>query len=121
MDLYQVDVFTNKMFTGNPAGVYLLISPKDEEGMQNVASEMNLSETAFRRTSNTRLFCGTKRIISPRFIETLGDVPQTMTFINTRSNNLLHDRSKFERPDMFESGLSGLPKEKHWQHHQERL
>ena len=43
----------------------------------------------------------------------LGNVPQTVTFINTRSNNLFHGRSKFKRADMFESGLSGLPKEEH--------
>jgi hypothetical protein len=33
----------------------------------------------------------------------LGDVPQTMTFINIRFNNLLHGWSKFKRPDMFKS------------------
>jgi len=33
----------------------------------------------------------------------LGDVPQTMTFINIRFNNLLHGWSKFKRSDMFES------------------
>jgi PhzF family phenazine biosynthesis protein len=47
MKIYQVDAFTNKMFTGNPAGVCVLASYKDEEWMQNVAREMNLSETAF--------------------------------------------------------------------------
>ncbi len=47
MEIYQVDAFTNKMFSGNPAGVCILKSPKDEEWMQNVAREMNLSETAF--------------------------------------------------------------------------
>ena len=45
--------------------------------------------------------------------EKIGNVPQTVTFINTRSNNLFHGRSKFKRADMFESGLSGLPKEEH--------
>ncbi|ODS38575.1 MAG: oxidoreductase [Candidatus Altiarchaeales archaeon WOR_SM1_79] len=47
MKIYQVDAFTNKMFSGNPAGVCILVSHKDEEWMQNVAREMNLSETAF--------------------------------------------------------------------------
>ncbi|HUV02572.1 MAG TPA: hypothetical protein VMW67_03885, partial [Desulfobacteria bacterium] len=54
--------------------------------------------------------------LCPQEALTLGNVPQTVTFINARSNNLLHGRSKFKRADMFESGLSGLPKEKHGQH-----
>ena len=45
--IIQVDAFTNKPFTGNPAAVCVLPSPKDDEWMQNVAQEMNLSETAF--------------------------------------------------------------------------
>ena len=45
--IIQVDAFTNKPFSGNPAAVCVLPSPKDDEWMQNVAQEMNLSETAF--------------------------------------------------------------------------
>ena len=43
----QVDAFTDKMFTGNPAAVCILPKPRDSQWMQNVAREMNLSETAF--------------------------------------------------------------------------
>jgi PhzF family phenazine biosynthesis protein len=45
--LFQVDAFTDKPFTGNPAAVCLLSEPIDEIWMQHVACEMNLSETAF--------------------------------------------------------------------------
>lgn len=45
--IYQVDAFTNQLFRGNPAGVCLLPGPAEEAWMQNVAKEMNLSETAF--------------------------------------------------------------------------
>lgn len=45
--LIQVDAFTNKRFSGNPAAVCVLNEPADEKWMQNVAAEMNLSETAF--------------------------------------------------------------------------
>ena len=45
--LYQVDAFTDKPFAGNPAAICLLKSAADESWMQNVAMEMNLSETAF--------------------------------------------------------------------------
>ncbi len=45
--LYQVDSFTREKFKGNPAGVVLLEKQADDVWMQHVASEMNLSETAF--------------------------------------------------------------------------
>ena len=43
----QVDAFTDTPFAGNPAAVCLLPEQRDERWMQNVAREMNLSETAF--------------------------------------------------------------------------
>jgi PhzF family phenazine biosynthesis protein len=42
-----VDAFADRPFSGNPAAVCLLDSPKDESWMQQVAAEMNLAETAF--------------------------------------------------------------------------
>jgi predicted PhzF superfamily epimerase YddE/YHI9 len=45
--LRVVDAFTNQPFAGNPAAVCLLPAPRDERWMQQVAREMNLSETAF--------------------------------------------------------------------------
>jgi PhzF family phenazine biosynthesis protein len=47
MRLYQIDAFTGQAFRGNPAAVCLLDADRDEAWMQNVAAEMNLSETAF--------------------------------------------------------------------------
>ena len=47
MDIFQADAFTDRPFGGNPAGVCLLPGPADEEWMQHVARDMNLSETAF--------------------------------------------------------------------------
>lgn len=44
---YVVDSFTDKVFKGNPAGVCLLPSALPNEKMQSIASENNLSETAF--------------------------------------------------------------------------
>ncbi|MEH2197068.1 PhzF family phenazine biosynthesis protein [Nostoc sp.] len=43
----QVDAFTNRPFAGNPAAVCVLPTRQNERWMQNVAQEMNLSETAF--------------------------------------------------------------------------
>ncbi len=45
--IFQVDAFTTERFKGNPAAVCVLEGPADEEWMQAVAAEMNLSETAF--------------------------------------------------------------------------
>ncbi len=45
--LYQVDAFTDKPFEGNPAAICILDGPSDPRWMQSVASETNLSETAF--------------------------------------------------------------------------
>ena len=45
--IITVDSFTGKLFSGNPAAVCLLDGPMPEDLMQNVAREMNLSETAF--------------------------------------------------------------------------
>ena len=45
--IVQVDAFTSKLFAGNPAAVCVLPAARDERWMQAVASEMNLSETAF--------------------------------------------------------------------------
>lgn len=43
----QIDAFTDRPFAGNPAAVCLLPAPRDAGWMQQVASEMNLAETAF--------------------------------------------------------------------------
>lgn len=45
--VWQVDAFTDQPFAGNPAAVCVLLAPRDEAWMQDVAREMNLSETAF--------------------------------------------------------------------------
>ncbi|MDR2917915.1 MAG: PhzF family phenazine biosynthesis protein [Tannerella sp.] len=45
--LFQVDAFTDEPFKGNPAGVMIVREEVSTDWMQNVAFEMNLSETAF--------------------------------------------------------------------------
>lgn len=47
LKIFQVDAFTSKPFGGNPAGVVLDAKGLSENDMQNIANEMNLSETAF--------------------------------------------------------------------------
>ncbi len=45
--LYQVDAFTKKIFTGNPAGVVSNADGLSDSDMQKIARELNNSETAF--------------------------------------------------------------------------
>ena len=47
VNIYQVDAFTNKSFGGNPAGVVPDARGLSDIDMQNIAREMNLSETVF--------------------------------------------------------------------------
>lgn len=45
--IYQVDAFAEKVFAGNPAAVMPLDDWLDEQVLQDIAMENNLSETAF--------------------------------------------------------------------------
>ena len=47
LSILQVDAFTDKPFSGNPAAVCVLPESGNEQWMQAIAREMNLSETAF--------------------------------------------------------------------------
>ena len=51
-DIYIVDAFSNKLFSGNPAAVCPLKKWISDEQMQNIATENNLSETAFFVANN---------------------------------------------------------------------
>ena len=53
VQLFQIDAFTDAPFGGNPAAVCLLDGFEATDAwMQNVAAEMNLSETAFLRRND---------------------------------------------------------------------
>ncbi len=45
--IYHIDAFASKLFEGNPAAVCPLDEWIDDNIMQSIASENNLSETAF--------------------------------------------------------------------------
>ena len=46
LPVYYVDAFTNRLFSGNPAAV-IFSDLNDSDLMQKIATENNLSETAF--------------------------------------------------------------------------
>jgi len=82
--IFQVDAFTDEPFKGNPAGVMIIDENITSDWMQNVAMEMNLSETAFIIPNNQgfkiRYFtptrevplCGHATIASSHIIYELG-------------------------------------------------
>lgn len=54
MKQYIVDAFTDKIFSGNPAAVCVLDNFHNDDIMQSIAAENNLSETAFVVKENER-------------------------------------------------------------------
>jgi PhzF family phenazine biosynthesis protein len=50
--IYQVDAFSSEVFSGNPAAVCVLDSWLDDNLLQSIAAENNLSETAFLVRNN---------------------------------------------------------------------
>lgn len=100
--IYQVDAFAEQPFTGNPAAVCVLPEPRDATWMQNVAREMNLSETAFlvRRADGSydlRWFtpgievdlCGHATLASAHLLWELGALtPDQEAVFHTKSGRL---------------------------------
>lgn len=56
MRFWLVDAFTNKQFSGNPAGVIFVPEFPSGELMQNIASELNISQTAFIKPVNDGIY-----------------------------------------------------------------
>ena len=104
--IYQVDAFTDRPFAGNPAAVCILPDPREEAWMQNVAREMNLSETAFlhREQDVWRLrwftpavevaLCGHATLASAHILwETARLPPAEMARFHTKSGLLTAERN----------------------------
>ena len=56
MKTYFVDAFTNQKFKGNPAAVCIGEKDIDNKTMQNIATEIGFSETAFIRNINNNIY-----------------------------------------------------------------
>ncbi|MBI5058163.1 PhzF family phenazine biosynthesis protein [candidate division KSB1 bacterium] len=120
MQLFTVDVFTDKPFSGNPAGVCAMEAPLDPAQMQRIASELNLAETAFLYPiSESPLFtegqggwhlrwftpaveinlCGHATIAATHILEQTGRIaPDSLVHYQTKSGALTARRvgDKFE-------------------------
>ncbi|MCL6494020.1 MAG: PhzF family phenazine biosynthesis protein [Ignavibacterium sp.] len=106
IEIFQIDAFTSEPFKGNPAAVVLENSLSENE-MINIASEINLSETAFLSDSeltdfNLRWFtpktevklCGHATIASLHYLYEKKLLKENSTIIfNTKSGNIKAGRS----------------------------
>jgi predicted PhzF superfamily epimerase YddE/YHI9 len=103
--IVQVDAFTNRPFSGNPAAVCVLKEAAAEQWMRDVAREMNLSETAFLvpEDGGFRLrwftpavevdLCGHATVASAHVLWQDGHLaPGAQARFHTRSGELLADR-----------------------------
>lgn len=100
--IYVADAFTDKPFTGNPAAIVILKEEASDEWMRNVASEMNLSETAFLIKENEKTFhlrwftptsevnlCGHATLASAHILwETKRVALESVITFNTKSGKL---------------------------------
>lgn len=104
--IVQVDAFTDQVFAGNPAAVCILAHAADKRWMQQVAGEMNLSETAFlfRQDDawNLRWFtptvevdlCGHATLASAHVLwQDRHLQPGTQALFDTRSGRLTAERN----------------------------
>ncbi len=102
MKIYQVDSFTEVQFKGNPAAVCILEKDYEDSVLQNIAMEMNLSETAFlKKVSdnefNLRWFtpaaevslCGHATLASAHILWENKLVGSEEIFFNTLSGTLI--------------------------------
>lgn len=100
--IYQVDAFTNKLFSGNPAAVCPLDDWLPDEAMQSIALENNLSETAFFIKDKDKFFlrwftpkveidlCGHATLAAAHIIYTEMDYEDDNIAFNIKSGDILH-------------------------------
>jgi PhzF family phenazine biosynthesis protein len=109
LKIFQVDAFTDKPFAGNPAGVCVLQAPRDDSWMQNVAREMNLSETAFLQRQDDGFDL---RWFTPSVeVDLCGHATLASAHILWEMNFLRHDEeARFHT----RSGLLSAHRKDHW-------
>ena len=106
MRVYIVDAFTDGSDSGNPAAVCILKEEIPDRAKQKIASEVNLSETAFLIekggafelrwfTPETEVdLCGHATLASAHIIFTLGIIPVTEDAVFSTKSGVLTARRK---------------------------
>ncbi|MCE1189017.1 MAG: PhzF family phenazine biosynthesis protein [Ignavibacteria bacterium] len=97
LPFYQADAFTDSIFGGNPAAICILTNWLPEEQLQKIASENNLSETAFVKKKDShyeiRWFTPTTEVALCGHA-TLASAYVLFEFVEKRSNQIVFE-SKF--------------------------
>ena len=100
MKFWQVDSFSSEPFRGNPAAVLVLKEELSDQLMQKIASEMNLSETAFVLIKDNQLnirwctpsaevdLCGHATLAAAHVLWSEGFVTAPSIDLNSRSGVL---------------------------------
>ena len=102
--IYQVDAFTDKLFGGNPAAVIPLESWLDENLMQQISMENNLSETVFFAPSKNKNADFEIRWFTPELeIDLCGHATLAAAFV-------LFNILNFNKPEICFSSQSGILK-----------
>lgn len=135
--IYQIDAFTGMLFKGNPAAVCPLSEWLEDGLMKNIASENNLSETAFfvKKQDEYELrwftpeaevdLCGHATLAGAYVIFTYLEKTLNKVIFNTKSGRLEVDREenllsmifptregeRSEAPEALVKGLGKRPKE----------
>lgn len=117
LPMFHIDAFTNQPFHGNPAAVCPLAKWLDDETLQAVALENNLSETAYfvAENENYRLrwftpkyeanLCGHATLASAFVLMTILEPQRGVVRFMTRSGMLTVRRE----PDFFAMDFPALP------------
>ena len=100
LQIYQIDAFAERVFQGNPAAVVPLEHELEDDLLQSIAAENNLSETAFilRREDSFSLrwftpvsevdLCGHATLASAFYLFESGEVKGDRVSFETRSGTL---------------------------------
>jgi len=124
LTMFQVDAFSDRVFSGNPAAVLVLEDWLPDRLMQAIAAENNLAETAFLRPAQDRWdlrwftpvyeadFCGHATVASAHVLCTEHGIAGDIAFA-TRVGELrvqaTSDGYSLDMPRFDPEGLSELP------------
>ena len=112
MKIYTVDAFTDGPRSGNPAAVCLLEKDIPKRTKQKIASQVNLSETAFLLekkdvfelrwfTPETEVYlCGHATLASAHILFTLGIIPAAEDAVFSTKSGVLTARRKNDLIEM---------------------
>ena len=107
LNFYTIDVFTNKIFGGNPLAVFLDADKLSSIQMQSIAREINYSETAFVLKPQNKKNTAKVRIFTPKNELPFAGHPNVGTsFLLLKKINLIP--GEFNKSEMWFEIKAGL-------------